>query len=144
MIHINAVSQGDINRFWSRVDKSDPNGCWIYVGGRDTEGYGQFWVAGSNMKAHQFALLITNGRWPTNTIHDCDTPACMHHIREGTQAENIQMMYDRDRSPLKKLSNEAVQLVRSAYKTGMLQKDIADALGVSASYISRLVNHKRR
>lgn len=42
-------------RFWRKVDKNGPNGCWRWVGYISTDGYGQLEVHGRKEKAHRYS-----------------------------------------------------------------------------------------
>jgi len=37
--HIQRCHLTDEQLFWSKVDKSDQNGCWLYMAARDKYGY---------------------------------------------------------------------------------------------------------
>jgi hypothetical protein len=76
-------------RFWSRVDKNGPlfkgDPCWLWTGSL-VEGYGQFSIAKSCIKAHRYAyeLLI----WPIGNgltlDHLCRNRQCVNpmHLEE--------------------------------------------------------------
>ena len=36
------LSQQDCNRFWNKVEKDGPGGCWIWSSATNTFGYGKF------------------------------------------------------------------------------------------------------
>lgn len=57
-------------RFWSFVDQSDPQGCWLWMGGRTARGYGLF-------------RIRVSGRQVTIP---CVRP---NHLFAGTQADNM-------------------------------------------------------
>jgi hypothetical protein len=47
-------------RFWSKVDQSG-DGCWPWLGGKNSGGYGYFWLNGKNVPAHRVAYELTKG-----------------------------------------------------------------------------------
>ena len=80
---------------WSRIDKNGPNGCWIYTGYVNSNGYGAFTYAGKPMVAvHRFIYQQIHGQLPVTAhlLHSCDTPRCCNpeHLRVGTAKENMQ------------------------------------------------------
>lgn len=104
----------DMARFWRFVDKNGPNGCWLWEGFKDSEGYGRFWMG-------KFFMEITNGGRLKNTkrapvasymmlkgsipkgkfvCHKCDNPPCVNpaHLWLGTAKENTGDMYQKGRA----------------------------------------------
>lgn len=81
-------------RFWSKVKKTD--GCWLWIAGKSPDGYGKFLLSKRETKrAHRVAWWLHHGAWPNPDLyllHLCNEPLCVRpdHLREGTQAENIQ------------------------------------------------------
>lgn len=96
------LSEKDIARFWSHVDKRGPDDCWPWLRCVLACGYGQFWAKGRKLQAHRVALELTKGPPPdgaTCTCHTCDVRyaasdvsyrKCCNpaHLFAGTGADN--------------------------------------------------------
>lgn len=85
------------NHFWSKIDRSNPNGCWPWIAGRRNKaGYGAFSTGGrKDLKmwlSHRFAWQILNGPIPIGmqVLHSCDNPPCCNpkHLFLGNDAIN--------------------------------------------------------
>ena len=81
-------------RFWPKVDKDGPNGCWLWLGHRKEKGHGTFWAGkGKSTQAHRFAYEslvgpISDG---LQIDHLCRNPPCVNpaHMEPVTRAENL-------------------------------------------------------
>ena len=64
-------------RFWSRVDRS--GSCWVWLGGKQSNGYGKFDANGKQWLAHRFAWVESHGSIPVGlTIdHLCRNRMCV-------------------------------------------------------------------
>lgn len=79
------------SRFWGKVNKHTPNGCWEW-GGSKTDGYGDIKVNGKTVKAHRVAYELSVGPIPDgkHLDHVCHNRACVNpaHIRVATNTQN--------------------------------------------------------
>lgn len=132
----------DIDRFWSKVDKDGPNGCWLWKGNHGQFGYGQFRHTIEPYKytthnAHRAAWIIVTGQQLEShecVLHNCpagDNPGCVNpaHMFIGTKSDNS---HDRDRK-----GRRAPVLKGSAVKTSkLLETDIPEIRGLAASGVT--------
>ena len=79
--------------FWAKVDKSDPEGCWLWTGAL-SDGYGSFGIEGHRTKgAHRYAYETLVGPVPSGLQldHLCRVRNCVNpdHLEPVTQRENL-------------------------------------------------------
>jgi HNH endonuclease len=99
------VAGDEVTRFWSQVDRGA--GCWLWMGHRNRDGYGQFKVTDRpgdyrTVRAHRWAWESANGPVPEGLTldHLCGQPACVRpgHLEPCTNAENVRRRHARRRS----------------------------------------------
>lgn len=114
-----------------------PNGCWLWRGAVDQNGYGRLEVGRQQWRAHRLAAALSGSRLTpsTHVDHVCETPLCANpaHLRVVTPAENNRRRRDA------KLNERMAQAIRSLAAEGVSNAALGRAFGVSrqmASYIA--------
>ena len=138
-------------RFWEKV-LVRPSECWLWLGGKNPDGYGKIWDDGETIGAHRVAYRLCIGPIPPNmqVLHSCDNPGCVYfgHLSLGTTQDNTA---DRDAkgrgarlrgetNPMSKLTPEIVRQIRQTH--GSLT-EIGDRFGLSFGHVGRLKRRDR-
>lgn len=138
------------DRFWEKVERHGPDGCWGWLAAKDKNGYGVFYLSSSkkNMPAHRFSYELHIGPIPDGMFvcHHCDNPPCCNpnHLFLGTIADNHADMCRKGRLRYgvghhnSKLTDGDVMDIRAALSAGQNQYDVAVRYGVSQSIISTI------
>lgn len=71
----------------------EPNtGCWLWLRGTDSDGYGEIKYEGRPWRAHRLSWTAYRGPIPhgLQVLHRCDTPSCCNpdHLFLGTNNDN--------------------------------------------------------
>ena len=77
--------------FWSKVQIQD--GCWVWCGSTDSDGYGKFCIAGIIFSAHRFSRIGLVGPIPEGLVidHTCRNRLCVNpaHMEVVTNKINV-------------------------------------------------------
>lgn len=88
-------------RFWRKVDRTGPDGCWLWLGKLGSKGYGLAHVENGQRQAHRVAYELAIGQIPDGLEMDhlCNVRRCVNpeHLEPVTHAENIRRRYRRER-----------------------------------------------
>lgn len=149
----------NIAEFWTRVSRSDGDGCWIWTG-KKRAGYGRAHVgAGRCVSAHVLAWSSENGDVPAgmNVCHHCDNPTCVRpsHLFIGTQADNMKDAGRKRRlrlqrrpeetqgvnHPMVKLTEAQVREIHD-YSGGLSQRALGERYGVTQGLVQQIRSGK--
>lgn len=87
------MTDKDIERFWSKVDKSGD--CWAWQASTNSRGYGKMRLRGKIVLAHRIAYALAYGECPDGLQIDhichnrqCVNPAHLHLVTSQRNSEN--------------------------------------------------------
>lgn len=133
------LTEKQLEKFWSRVDKSGD--CWIWTGTK-IRGYGAASLQ-TSFYAHRISYFLANDIDPGESMvcHKCDTPACVNpdHLWLGDDLDNQQDSISKKRhshgetSGNVKLAEEIVKAILASSESGLI---LAKKYGISPQTIS--------
>ena len=137
------------------------DGCWEWVGGTSSAGYGLIKVNGKTRYTHRLMHMIHN-QFPTqekpNVCHTCDNPQCCNpdHLWSGDDADNIQDASQKGRLATElpelqgekhhqsKLTESDVVEIRERYAAETIsQSELADEYGVTQGQVGGIVRGEK-
>ena len=148
------------DRFWRRVEKSDPDQCWPWVG-EISNNYGVmrlYGKRGPRLGAHRVSWILEHGPITDglHVCHVCDNPPCVNpaHLFLGTPADNSADKWQKGRAfppPHRqgednhqaKLTASQVLTIRDLVAQGHVQRQVASFYGVSPSTVHLIVKGKK-
>jgi hypothetical protein len=140
-------------RFEAKVDRSGD--CHLWIGSKNSDGYGNFYLDDKLEKAHRYAYRLANGDFDESLFvcHACDNPSCVNpdHLFLGDQTRNMQDMISKGRqnstagskNGRAKLDEDDVRQVRKIHKSGkMSTRELAHEFGMGQTAIAEIVANK--
>jgi hypothetical protein len=125
-------------RFFNRI-KEDDNGCWLFQGSLNPQGYGNFHYKSLSHLSHRWAAEHLAGLKIKGmcVCHHCDNPSCVNpaHLFVGTQADNMRDMDRKGRRVLPPKSAAGGVPVHTPYGDFFSIWYAADMLNVSPATI---------
>lgn len=156
--HTLVLTAEETQRFWSKVHRQGPQGCWLWMGKPAGDGYGRIQITrngvGRSHRAHRIAYLLTHGHLDRNKLvcHTCDDPMCVNpgHLFLGTEKDNMRdkMRKGRHRAGVgvkngnARLCPRSVRWIRRMVAAGHLRAEVGQTLGVSRQCIDDIVNRR--
>lgn len=132
------------------------DGCWVFTGCWDSNGYGQLQVGGERVRTHVLSYRLHKGEVPKGkyVCHTCDNRACVNpeHLFLGTAADNAKDMWQKGRGVLQDTKGELngsavltandVLEIRSCTEAGLSLAEVAFMYGVDISTIWKIHHRK--
>lgn len=89
-IPVPTFSEQDFNRFIKKIEVVE-SGCWLWTGAKFTQGYGMFYLAGKQRRAHRVLYCWLKGEPNEGLDHTCNNKSCVNpeHLRPLSSRENI-------------------------------------------------------
>lgn len=147
------------DRFMKYVQKSDdPDGCWEWIGCKNSDGYGSFKINNKTYSSHRVSYALFIGDIPDRMLvcHSCDNPNCVNpaHLWLGTNKDNVTDMYNKGRQShvgapkgenhwSHKLTEQKIYQIHKMIEQGHAQRKIAKMFEISESTVSYIKSNLR-
>lgn len=143
------MTEDDIKRFWSFVQKTD--GCWPWTGATTKDGYGLLSVRSGGRihtpRANRIAYYLAHGELPDKALvcHRCDNPPCCNpdHLFIGTHDDNMKDMAEKHRGTNELSASQEADIIELFTDFGHTKSQLADIYSVPESLIQSIVRRKK-
>ena len=141
-------------RFYGFFEVDELTGCWLWTGGKNKKGYGQFKYKMKSYIAHRLSYELHVGTLTPGMLvcHSCDTPPCVNpsHLFLGTNQDNTDDKFKKGRNRHangmdngnRKLTDDNVVEIKSLLKGGESYAAIGRLFGVRGENISFIAKGK--
>lgn len=145
------ITDDFVQRFWDKVEKSEPDQCWLWTASVEGGGYGQIKIPKTRQqtKAHRVSWMIHYGDIPDGfmVLHRCDVRRCVNpdHLFLGTCADNLEDMAAKGRhlygekNARHRLTEAEVHRIFDLRYQGKVIREIASEFGVGAMTVHRIL-----
>jgi len=149
------LTEKDIERFWSKVERKGDDECWEWKGTRDIGNYGKLYISSpkrTTLMAHRISYFLKNGKFPLEMkiLHICDNPPCCNpnHLKIGTQKDNVDDCIKKGRRSPQNCDNNNRRILNSSqvietkelYETGSYSaREIAEKYCVHTTTINYIL-----
>jgi hypothetical protein len=142
------------NRFLSIDDllamsEKQPNGCYVWLGRKDADGYGRFKVNNKVIGVHRRVAILAFGEPQLKQVamHSCDNPSCINpqHLSWGTVLDNQRDKVSKNRQAKgrnhgrTKFSQTQVDAIVAMKLNGATNSEILSKYSIDKSTIYRLL-----
>jgi len=129
-------------RLLASVDKT-PDGCWLWLGAPNSDGYGGASVRGRSVLAHRLAHFLATGESPKMVCHSCDTRLCVNpeHLAGGNGFDNMRERSERGRArklPLGLTAEQEAEMRRMILEPDMTHSELARLYGVTPAQAQKI------
>lgn len=144
---IPVMSDKDIERFLSKIDRGGENDCWEWKAGK-REGYGRFRLENKNYVATRIMWKLTRSDpYGSFVCHTCDNPSCCNpnHLFLGSAADNNYDKESKGRAKYPKGENNGLSKLTDVqaaeiYMSTDKARDLAAKFNVSDVCINKIRN----
>lgn len=132
-------------RFKDKIQIDNDLGCWIWIGAK-LSNYGGFSYNGKLSLAHRvsYELFIGEIEKDLCVCHKCDNSLCVNpnHLFLGTRYDNAEDKRKKNRSNIKKLSNDDFKYMFELFdgKKEYKFREVSDKLNISLNYLYLIKN----
>ena len=142
-----------VARFLEKIEIQS-NGCWEWMGYRNSLGYGELSQDNNKkLRAHRAMMELIHGTLAVKgkaVLHTCDNPPCVNpdHLEIGTQTLNMVDMWSKNRGQKAekhykyKITPELRTQIKQFRLDGLKNTEISELLGLSLAAISAIINDK--